>query len=125
MKDEYSRHYSERSFWEKVRKFAKQMGRATLEKALVLYYVGIDKKTPTWAKGVITAALGYLIFPLDALPDMTPFVGYADDMGALAAALAAVAVCISSEHTEKAKEKMKDWFGEEEADEGDIREPMR
>src|SRR4030042_5157737 len=105
MSDEFSQHYSEQSFWEKVKKYAKQIGRATLEKALILYYVGIDQNTPLWAKGVISAALGYLIFPLDAIPDLTPFVGYADDAGAIAAALAAVAMCISKEHRDKVREK--------------------
>jgi uncharacterized membrane protein YkvA (DUF1232 family) len=111
--DEYSQHYSEQSFWDKVKRCAKVIGRATLEKAFLLYYVGVDPNTPVWAKGVISAALGYLIFPLDAIPDLTPFVGYADDVGAIAAALAAVAMCISKGHQDKAREKVKEWFGED------------
>ena len=82
MSDDYAEHYSERSFWGKVKRYAKQIGKATVEKALILYYVGVDSKTPKWAKGVIAASLGYLIFPLDSIPDLTPFVGYADDAGA-------------------------------------------
>ena len=113
MKEEFSQHYSEQSFWEKVKKYAKQIGRATLEKALLLYYVGIDRNTPFWAKGVISAALGYLIFPIDAIPDFIPFVGYADDAVAIASALATVALCISQEHKDKAREKIREWFGEE------------
>jgi uncharacterized membrane protein YkvA (DUF1232 family) len=111
MNDEYSSYYSAKSFRDKVRRHAGVIGRATLEKALILYYVGIDRKTPTWAKGVITAALGYLIFPLDVLADVTPFVGYADDAGAIASALAAVALSISKEHVDQAQAKMKQWFG--------------
>jgi uncharacterized membrane protein YkvA (DUF1232 family) len=54
--------------------------------------------------------LGYLIYPLDAIPDLTPIVGYADDLGARPSALAARPMCITKEHKNKAKEKLKEWF---------------
>ena len=112
MNDDYSKHFSDDSFWDKLRNFAKQAGREVVEKALILYYVGIDPNTPGWAKTAIGAALGYFIFPLDAIADILPFVGFADDLGALAMALAAVASCIKQEHIEKAKVKAVEWFGE-------------
>jgi uncharacterized membrane protein YkvA (DUF1232 family) len=111
MSDEYSRHYSETSFWQTTKDYAKYIGGTTLENAVMLYYVGIDPNTPAWAKGVITAALGYLIFPLDSIPDVTPFVGYADDAGAIAMAVASVAMCITKDHRSAAKGKMQEWFG--------------
>jgi uncharacterized membrane protein YkvA (DUF1232 family) len=111
--DEFSSHYSEAPFWDKLLHFAKQAGREVVHKALVLYYVGSDRETPTWAKGVITAALGYFIIPIDAIPDITPFVGYADDLGALLAATAAVAACIKKEHIDKATARTDEWFGKE------------
>jgi uncharacterized membrane protein YkvA (DUF1232 family) len=107
---DYKEHYSEESFWGKVKKYGRKVGAETLEKVLILYYVGIDPLTPKWAKGVIAGALGYFIFPLDAIPDLTPIVGYADDLGAITAALAAIAMCITKEHKNKAKEKLKEWF---------------
>jgi uncharacterized membrane protein YkvA (DUF1232 family) len=116
MSDDYSKHYSENSFWEKVKGYAKQIGKATLEKAFLLYYVGIDPSTPAWAKGVIIAALGYLIFPVDLIPDLTPFVGYVDDAGALASALAAIAMCITPEHRRLAKAKVAELFGDDSDD---------
>ena len=111
--DDFSGHYSESSFWDKLLHFAKQAGREVVHKALILYYAGKDPSTPMWAKGVITAALGYFIFPLDAIPDITPFVGYADDLGAMAAALAAIASSITKEHIDKATAKIEEWFGKE------------
>ena len=105
-----SSHYSEASFWEKVKGSAKTAGKEVLEKALILYYVGIDPHTPAWAKGIVAAALGYFIFPLDAIPDLAPFVGYSDDLGAIAAALAAIAACISKTHVSDAKAKVAEWF---------------
>jgi uncharacterized membrane protein YkvA (DUF1232 family) len=111
LEDDYSKHYSESSFWDKLLQFAKTAGREVVHKALILYYVGCDPATPVWAKGIIAAALGYFIIPLDAIPDITPFVGYADDLGALVAAMAAVASCITKEHIDKATKKAEEWFG--------------
>lgn len=110
MIDDFQQHYSESGFWDKVQKFSKQIGREVLEKALVLYYTGIDEKTPKWAKTVLFTALGYLILPLDTIPDITPGVGFADDTAALLAAAASVASCISEKHRQQAKQKIKTWF---------------
>jgi uncharacterized membrane protein YkvA (DUF1232 family) len=66
----YSKHYSDDSFWSKLANVAKQAGKDVVEKSLTLYYVGVDPTTPTWAKGIIGATLGYFIFPLDAIPDL-------------------------------------------------------
>ena len=110
MNEGYSNDYSEEAFWTKVSNIAKQLGKSALKNALILYYVSVDSNTPRWAKGVIAAALGYLIFPLDAIPDLTPFAGYADDTCVIAGALAAIATHISAEHIAKAKGKMSEWF---------------
>ena len=111
--DDYSKHYSESSFWDKLLNYAKQAGRELVHKSLILYYVGNDPVTPLWAKGVIGSALGYFIFPIDLIPDLTPFVGYADDFGAIAAAMAAIASCITKEHIDKATNRAEEWFGPE------------
>lgn len=47
--ENYEGHYSEESFWDKVKKFAKAAGREVLEKALILYYVLKDPDTPASA----------------------------------------------------------------------------
>lgn len=49
---------------------------------------------------------------MDAIPDITPEVGYTDDVGALLAAFGIVAVYIDEDVKQKAKDKLKDWFGE-------------
>ena len=84
-----------------------------MEKALLLYYAAQQEKAPAWAKATIAAALGYFIVPLDAVADLTPAVGYADDLGVLVLALAAVATYINDEVRQQTAEKMRDWFGEE------------
>jgi uncharacterized membrane protein YkvA (DUF1232 family) len=59
------------------------------------------------------ASLGYFIMPLDAIADLTPAVGYADDLGVLVLALAAVATYINDNVRQKTALKMQDWFGED------------
>jgi uncharacterized membrane protein YkvA (DUF1232 family) len=80
----YGDYFTDEAFWNKVKRYAKRAGRRVLEPALVLYFCMRDDDTPAWAKGVILGALGYFIFPMDAIPDATPAVGFADDLGALA-----------------------------------------
>lgn len=106
----YEKDYSDDSFWEKVKKYAKSAGEAALEPALKMYYAATDNDTPTWAKTTIYSALGYFISPIDVIPDITPLVGYSDDIGVLCAALAATASHIKNEHVVKAKETLKQWF---------------
>lgn len=94
----------------KVMRFLKIAGKAVVEKALWLYYAAQEKETPAWAKGVIYGAIGYFIFPIDAIPDIIPAVGYADDLGVLAAAIATVAAYINENVKAKAAKKLRDWF---------------
>lgn len=116
--------YTDQNFWDKLRKFAAQAGREVVERALTLYYAAQRPETPLWAKTVIYSALAYFILPTDAIPDITPIAGYADDLGALAAALTTVAMCITPEVKRTAKQKLEDWFGKAEADTIKSAEPV-
>ena len=102
--------YSDGNFWDKVKKYAKSAGESVLEPALKMYYAALDSDTPAWAKTVIFGVLGYFISPVDAIPDPAPVVGYTDDLGVLAAALAATAAHIKDVHVAKAKETLAQWF---------------
>ena len=102
--------YSEPSFWEKVKNFAKEAGREVIEKSLQLYYAAQRPETPMWAKTIIYGALTYFISPLDAIPDVTPGVGFADDLGALAAAIGMVSIYINRQVKEQAAAKLAEWF---------------
>ena len=103
--------YSDESFWQKVKKYAKRAGEEVIEKALQLYYAAQDPDTPVWAKTVIYGALAYFIMPVDAIPDAIPVAGFTDDLGALAAALSTVAKFITPEIEKQARAKLRDWFG--------------
>ncbi|WPC75925.1 YkvA family protein [Vibrio porteresiae] len=109
--NQFENEFSDNGFWDKVKKYARSAGESVLEPALKLYYSAQDPETPVWAKTTIYGALGYFISPIDAIPDITPIVGYSDDLGVLAAAAAAVAVHVTKKHKDKAKETLKQWFG--------------
>ena len=109
--NEYEQAFSERGFWNKLKIYARSAGREVVEKALLLYYAMQEEKAPAWAKATIAGALGYFIVPLDAIADLTPAVGYADDLGVLALAIAAVATYINDDVREKTAAKVDAWFG--------------
>ena len=111
--NEFEDAFSEQSFWGKLKLYARSAGKEVVEKALLLYYAAQEEKAPAWAKATIAAALGYFIVPLDAIADLTPAVGYADDLGVLALAIAAVATYINDDVREKAAGKIQDWFGDQ------------
>lgn len=108
--DKFSSAYSDDGFWDKTKKYAKVAGEGVLEVALKMYYSATDADTPAWAKTTIITALGYFIFPVDAIPDVVPVVGYSDDLGVLTAAMATTAAHIKDEHVIKAKETLSNWF---------------
>lgn len=107
----FEENFSERGFWDKVKNAATTAGAVVVEKSLALYFCASDPDTPVVAKSLIFGALGYFILPLDAIPDVFVGIGYTDDLGVLAAAATAIATHLKPEHTEKAKQTMKPWFG--------------
>lgn len=117
VQDGYSKHYSEKSLFEKIMKFAKKAGIKVVYTVLLLYYTMTKKDVPAWAKTMIIGALGYFILPFDIIPDTIPVAGFTDDYGVLAAALAAVAMHIDDEVKDDARKKLKDWFGNYNEDE--------
>ena len=107
----YQKHYSESEFWFKLGMLAKKAGVKVTYYALTLYYTLTDPATPTKYKAVIAGALGYMILPLDLVPDFLPFAGLADDWAALIAAVTYVASAITPAIKARAREKTEEWFG--------------
>lgn len=102
--------YHPRDFWNTVKHACRTAGEEVIYRALQLYYAAQRPETPAWAKGVIYAALAYFVNPLDAVPDALPG-GFADDLGVLAGAVAAVAIHITPEVNRQARAKLAEWFG--------------
>lgn len=112
MKDKYSKYYSENSLWEKIKKFSKSAGVTVVYAVLLLYYAMADKNTSIKSRLMIAASLGYFILPTDAIFDLTPIIGYSDDLGVLLFALTQIASSITPEVKEKARIKIQEWFSE-------------
>lgn len=107
----YTTAYSEIRFWQKLTRYARVAGQEVVEKALWLFFAAQSPATPRWAKTTIYGALGYFIFPLDAIPDFAPLVGYTDDLGVLAAALATVSMYVTEDIKERSRQTVEKWFG--------------
>lgn len=103
--------FDDGSFWNKVKNFALKAGKEVIEKALWLYYTAQQPGTPAWAKAVIYGALAYFVLPVDAVPDAIPVAGFTDDLGALAAALGAVAMYVNEDVKRMAADRTREWFG--------------
>ena len=88
----------------------KYLGVKITYSALLLYYAYQRKDTPRWAKNVIIGALGYLLSPIDTIPDLTPFLGFTDDFGVLSFALVTIACYINEDVRSDAKEKVHKLF---------------
>lgn len=109
--NKYQQYYQAAALWAKARAALGSASEAVITRALALYYALQDEDTPKWAKGVIVGALGYFILPLDAVADMLPFVGLADDAAVLAAAAATVMAHVKQLHMMKARAVLDAWLG--------------
>lgn len=107
------KHYSEEKFWDKLKKYGKKAGGVVVYAVLILYYTLQKPTVPMKTKAIIIGALGYFIFPMDIIPDFVAGIGYFDDLSALGAAIYQVASHVDQEIKDKAKKKLKEWFGEE------------
>ncbi|MFV0477342.1 MAG: YkvA family protein [Parahaliea sp.] len=107
----YEDSYNEENYWQKLKNYARIAGHELVEKSLMLHYAAQRKETPAWARATIYGALGYFIAPVDAIFDMTPAAGYADDLGVIVLAVATVSHFINDEVRQKASEKASRWFG--------------
>lgn len=107
----YEDKYDEKSLSRKISKYARIAGKKVVFQVLVLYYCLLDKDTPQWAKAPIISALGYFIFPLDAIPDIIVGAGYSDDLGVLVVAMGMVLAHVKDEHKDRAREQVSRIFG--------------
>lgn len=108
---DYQKYYSEDKLWDKCKKIALKAGKQLMTEAFTIYYCMIDPSTPPQVKILFASALGYLILPVDLIPDIIPGVGLLDDAGALSAAVAMSASSIKEEHVDNAEKKFNDLFG--------------
>lgn len=108
----YRRAYSPVRLRDKLARHARAAGFEVVRRALTLYYAAQSPTTPAWARAVVVGALGYFIALIDVVPDLTPVLGYTDDLGVLAAALVAIARSVTPEIEARAARRAAEWLGE-------------
>ena len=69
-----------------------------LPKLLTIFYCMQDKDTPKFVKLTLMAALGYVIFPFDFMPDAIFGLGWLDDAAVVAATLRFAGMYVKPEH---------------------------
>lgn len=99
----YADNYSEENLLHKISKFGAHIGLELLYKVAQLWCVLQKPEVPAKEKALIMGALGYLISPLDFIPDLTPVLGYSDDLVAITFALLKVQGYIDDEVKAEAK----------------------
>ena len=110
LENNYEKHYSESSFWDKIKNVAIKAGYELINKALQLYYAMQSPSMPAKDKTIVIAVLGYFILPVDVVPDFIPALGFADDLAALAWALKTISSNITPEVKEKAQQRCDNLF---------------
>ncbi len=98
-----------RDFWAKLKRVGRRL--PFVEDLLAAYYCATDPSTPKRVKLVLAGALAYFILPADAVPDLLPLLGFADDAAMLAAAIAQVADAINDGHRRKARDVLQEETG--------------
>ena len=106
----YANKFSQSEFVEKISRIAKRAGSKLVYAALILYYTLQSDRVSKTDKAIIIGALGYMISPLDVIPDAIPIAGLTDDFAVLMYVLKKVWTDID----QQAKEKLSKWFDEEE-----------
>lgn len=105
----YQRAFSEKAFWKKWQDYVNKLGTKALYTLLLLFYAYRRKETPYWAKSIVIGTIGYLLTPIDAIPDLTPILGYTDDIGILSFGLVTIACYVNADVRESARQKLSQW----------------
>ena len=115
----YKDKFTPKGFVEKIQRIAKRAGAKMVYGALLLFYTLDSDKVSVKDKAIIIGALGYLISPVDVIPDAIPLAGLSDDLAVLIYVIHKVWNEVSEEVKEKAKAKLTKWFDEDEIKEAD------
>lgn len=112
--EEYKDKFSQQGFIDKISRIAKRAGAKLVYAALVLYYTLQSDQVSLKDKTIIIGALGYLISPLDVIPDAVPIAGLTDDLTVLIYVVNKVWNNVGEDVKTKAREKLSTWFDENE-----------
>lgn len=103
----YSNQYSELGFIEKLKNVAKKAGMELLFNAALLYRMLHNPNISAPTKALIVGVLGYLILPIDAIPDIIPVSGLSDDLAAILSVVKIVSSFKTPQIESEARELLK------------------
>ena len=106
----YAKHYSSKALVALLPRLLSKTGMDLVAKIVQLYYVARSPDVPGWVKASVCAGLGYLILVPDAVPDVTPLVGFLDDIAVLSSLFTTVAAHISPKVKGQADAKLAELF---------------
>lgn len=99
--------------WDKIKTYAKKVGRAGTTPVLLLYYVMTDEAAPRSVKLTVGSALAYLILPINLISAKKhPIMGRLDEASAILLAYQKVKKHITPEIEHKVEETLDKWFVE-------------
>lgn len=107
----YEKYFSDSELKQKLEKFGKTMGATILYPILLLYNLLKSGDVDLKDKAMIIGTLGYVILPLDFIPDALPL-GFSDDELGLLAAITALASCLSEDIQQASKEQLRNLLGD-------------
>lgn len=110
----YKDKFTKSGFMEKISRVAKRAGAKLVYASLILFYTVESDKVSMKEKAIILGALGYLISPLDVVPDAIPIAGLGDDLAVLIYVLNMLWEKIGDDVKDKARQKLSAWFDEDE-----------
>lgn len=110
----YKDKFTKSGFMEKISRVAKRAGAKLVYASLILFYTVESDKVSMKEKAIILGALGYLISPLDVVPDAIPIAGLGDDLAVLIYVLNMLWEKIGDDVKDKARQKLSIWFDEDE-----------
>lgn len=110
----YKDGYTSEKFVDKISRVAKRAGAKFVYVSLILYYTLQSDNVSLKDKAIIIGALGYLISPLDIIPDAIPIAGLGDDLAVLLYVLKKVWGDVPESVREKAHAKLSKWFDNDE-----------
>ena len=96
--------------WRRIMRQGTSIGQQTVYAALLMFFAFRRKGIPIYARSIIIGALGYFLALFDAIPDLSPVVGYTDDLGVLSFGLVTIAAYINDDVRVKARKALSKLF---------------
>lgn len=106
----YGSDFDDKSFWSKLKLNAGKIGEEGVYLTLLLYYA-LKTNIPVSIKMLIIASIGYLLCPVDVVPDWIPIAGYADDIAVLCYTKYKIEEYLDADVQEEARKKLEELKG--------------